>query len=63
MPILRVELLDGRDPSALSQLGASLTKATADTLSIPEERVRVIISPTPAGQWFVGGQSLAKSKE
>jgi 4-oxalocrotonate tautomerase len=59
MPDIHVNMLRGVRPGDIAALGAALTEATASTLGLPAERIRVTISECAAEHWFVGGTSLA----
>lgn len=58
MPLIQVSLREGRSPEDLRRLGARLTEATAETLGVPPESVRVLIAEVPGDLWFVGGRPI-----
>jgi len=60
MPIVQVSLMEGRDPVVLRELIAEVTRAVADTLGAPPERVRVLVQEVPPHLWGVGGVAQAE---
>lgn len=62
MPIIRVDLIAGRDLQTKQELIRRLTEATSDVLSVPADRIRVLIAEIPAGQWGVGGVTLDRGE-
>lgn len=55
MPILRVELFDGRPDDMKGELIRKLSSVTAETLKIPLEHVQVILHEVPRKNWARGG--------
>ena len=60
MPLVQIELLDGRSTETISRLMREVTDAVANSLDIPDERVRVIVRDVPRTHWSVGGTPLAE---
>ncbi|GGC44137.1 hypothetical protein GCM10011371_34450 [Novosphingobium marinum] len=59
MPIIEVNLLEGRPPEAKERLIKALTDAAIDAIGAPRESVRVILREMAPAHFAVGGQSLA----
>ena len=59
MPIIEVNLLEGRPPEAKERLIQALTDAAIDAIGAPRESVRVILREMAPAHFAVGGQSLA----
>jgi 4-oxalocrotonate tautomerase len=59
MPIIRIELLEGRPPDLKEELIRSVTQAVTVTLGVQPAQVRVLLYELPPGHWGVGGQSKA----
>jgi len=59
MPIIRIELLEGRTPAIKADLIAQVTDATVRTLGVDPEQVRVLLYELPPQHWAVGGQTKA----
>ncbi len=62
MPIVRIELLQGRTPKMKNELIARVTDAVVTTLGIDPEQVRVLLYELPPEHWAVGGQTKAVQK-
>ncbi len=59
MPIVRIELLQGRTPAVKNELIARVTDAVVTTLGVDQEQVRVLLYELPPEHWAVGGQTKA----
>ncbi len=56
MPIIRVELWEGRSAQDKQKLMRRLTDATAEVIGCPEGAVQVLIFDVPKANWGIGGQ-------
>ncbi|WP_281249423.1 4-oxalocrotonate tautomerase [Fictibacillus arsenicus] len=56
MPIIQVQVIEGRTDEQLSKLMDSLTNAAAECLDVKKEQVRVLIQEVPNKHWGVGGK-------
>ncbi|KSU63318.1 4-oxalocrotonate tautomerase [[Bacillus] enclensis] len=55
MPIIHIEILEGRSDEKVRELINGITKITVQTLNVKPDQVRVIIHPIPRRYWGVGG--------
>ncbi|TMU87147.1 4-oxalocrotonate tautomerase [Bacillus sp. BHET2] len=55
MPIIQVQVLEGRSDEKIKDLVAGITKTAVETLGVKPEQVRVIVQPIPHKYWGVGG--------
>ena len=62
MPIVRIELLQGRAHTVKNELIARVTDAVVTTLGIDPDQVRVLLYELPPEHWAVGGQTKATQK-
>jgi 4-oxalocrotonate tautomerase len=62
MPIVRIELLQGRATKVKNELIARVTNAVVDTLGVDPDQVRVLLYELPPEHWAVGGQTKAAQK-
>ena len=62
MPIVRIELLQGRTPEVKDELIARVTDAVVTMLGVDPEQVRVLLYELPPEHWAVGGQTKAAQK-
>lgn len=56
MPIIQVEILEGRSIDQKRQMVKKVTEAITDTLNCPPEAVRIIIREMPKEHFAVGGK-------
>jgi 4-oxalocrotonate tautomerase len=59
MPIIEVNLLEGRSPEAKERLILALTQAAIDAIGAPRASVRVILREMEPAHFAVGGVSIA----
>ena len=55
MPIVRIELLQGRTTAIRNELITRVTDAVVTTLGVDLEQVRVLLYELPPEHWAVGG--------
>lgn len=61
MPVIRVDWLDGRDPSQKRELVAALTEVMHRIAGSPAEKINVVLNDVPAGNWGQGGKLLGNA--
>jgi 4-oxalocrotonate tautomerase len=62
MPIVRIDLLEGRTPERKRDLIQRVTAAVVDALEVQPEQVRVLLNEIPPEHWAVGGVSRAEGR-
>ena len=60
MPIVRIDLLEGRSPGRKADLVRRVTEAVSTALEVPSAQVRVLLYEVPPEHWAVGGISMAE---
>ncbi|SHE62953.1 4-oxalocrotonate tautomerase [Ferrithrix thermotolerans DSM 19514] len=55
MPLIHVEMLEGRSEEIKEQLIAELTDTTVSVLGVNRESVRVVLVDVPKSHWGIGG--------
>ena len=55
MPIIQVQVLEGRSDEKIRELIAGITDTAVRTLDVRPEQVRVIVQLVPGKYWGVGG--------
>ncbi len=60
MPIINIQILEGRSKEKISSMIASVTEAVATELETPKDRVRVIVTEIPKTHWAVGGVPMSE---
>jgi len=63
MPIIRIELLEGRSPNLKEELIRRVAEAVTATLAVQPAQVRVLLYELPPEHWGVGGQSKAAPRD
>lgn len=61
MPILHIHLMEGRDDEKKARLVRSVTEAVVDSLGVPSDAVRIILSDMAPNNYAVAGV-LVKDK-
>lgn len=60
MPIISVQVLEGRSPEKKRAFMRALAEAAVTTLGVPEQSVRVILTEVPPEHWGVGLKTKAE---
>jgi 4-oxalocrotonate tautomerase len=60
MPIVRIDLLEGRAPERKVDLIRRVTEAVVVALDVLPEQVRVLLNEVPPEHWAIGGQTIAE---
>ena len=60
MPIVRIDLLEGRAPERKVDLIRRVTEAVVAALDVQPEQVRVLLNEVPPEHWALGGQTIAE---
>lgn len=60
MPIIRIDLLEGRAPERKRDLIRRVTDAVVAALEVRPEQVRVLLNELPPEHWAVGGVPMAE---
>ncbi|MDR1651747.1 MAG: tautomerase family protein [Synergistaceae bacterium] len=55
MPIIHVEMLEGRPAEAKRKFAAEATRLTCDCFGVAPEQVRIIFSEMPRGNFSIAG--------
>ena len=55
MPLVRLDIMEGRPPEQIAELHRRLAELVAEVLDTPIERVRTYITQFPPHAWGIGG--------
>jgi 4-oxalocrotonate tautomerase len=55
MPLVRIDIMEGRPPEAIRELHERVAALVAEVLDTPIERVRTYITQFPPTAWGIGG--------
>ncbi|MGV2939166.1 4-oxalocrotonate tautomerase [Mesobacillus sp. LC4] len=62
MPIIQVQVLEGRSDEKIKELISGITDTAVRTLGVKPEQVRVIVQMVPHKYWGVGGVTKEEFK-
>jgi 4-oxalocrotonate tautomerase len=60
MPIVNVNMMEGRPKEKVERVIAEITETITETLDVPKETVRVIVTEIPKSHWGIAGESVEK---
>lgn len=60
MPLVHIELLEGRTPEQLEALVKDVTAAISKDANVPAERIHIVLSEMQKDHYAVGGQLTSK---
>ena len=60
MPIVKIDLWEGRDKDTKRNLIQSVSKAVSGSLDIPVDHVRVILNDVPKDNWGLEGEQASR---
>jgi 4-oxalocrotonate tautomerase len=63
MPIVELKILEGRDPEVKRKLVRDITAAIAKNLSIPTDKIRILLYEIPSENWIVGGTTKSSKQQ
>jgi 4-oxalocrotonate tautomerase len=65
MPFVHIDLVRGRDKELLMRLIEEVSRVVAETLEVPIDRVRVVVSEVDPDLWGIGGvpYSVARGQQ
>ena len=55
MPLVRIDILEGRPPEVIEELHARVASLVAEIIDSPLDRVRTYITQFPPEGWGIGG--------
>jgi 4-oxalocrotonate tautomerase len=62
LPIIQVQLVEGRSADLKRQLISEITEVVSKTLGNAPESIRVLLHEVPADNWGVGGVPITDRK-
>ncbi|WP_279538563.1 4-oxalocrotonate tautomerase [Bacillus sp. XF8] len=63
MPIVQIQIIEGRKQEQIQNLISNVTDAVAKSLEVDMERVRVLVNEIPGSHWGVGGKVKGSVEE
>ncbi len=63
MPIIQIQVIEGRKQEQIQNLISNVTDAVAKSLDVDAERVRVLVNEIPGSRWGGGGKVKGRVAE
>lgn len=60
MPLITVNIAEGRTPEELRRLMSAVHSAVHESIGAPEASIRVLVNEVSTDHWLSGGQTLAE---
>ncbi|WP_409304789.1 4-oxalocrotonate tautomerase [Peribacillus sp. SCS-155] len=60
MPIINVQILEGRPAEKIAEVIQNITTTVSETLDAPKENIRVIVTEIPKTHWGKAGEPISK---
>jgi 4-oxalocrotonate tautomerase len=58
MPLVRVDLVEGRGPEVIAELHRRIAQLVVEVVGVPIENVRTYITEFPGTAWGIGGRAV-----
>jgi 4-oxalocrotonate tautomerase len=62
MPLVRIDILEGRPPEVIEELHTRVASLVAEIIGSPLDRVRTYVTEIPAENWGIGGVPAARAR-
>ncbi|PFP24800.1 4-oxalocrotonate tautomerase [Bacillus sp. AFS073361] len=62
MPLIQVNIMEGRPPEKIKALIENITDTVVETLVVPKTGVRVLVNEMPKTHWGVAGVPVSDRK-
>jgi 4-oxalocrotonate tautomerase len=62
MPLIQVNMLEGRPPEKVKELIENITDTVSETLGAPKQSVRVLVTEMPKTHWGIAGVPASEKK-
>jgi len=63
MPIIQIQLLEGRSTETKREIIYEVTETLSRVADVPKERIRVIIQEIPLEHWGINGETMAQYRK
>ena len=60
MPIVNIQILQGRPEEKVKELIRNVTNTICETLDSPRENVRILVTEVPKTHWGIGGVPVSE---
>lgn len=59
MPIINVQMLEGRPKEKIAEVIRNITNTVSETLDAPKENIRVVVTEIPKTHWGKAGEPIS----
>ncbi|WCK52321.1 4-oxalocrotonate tautomerase [Aneurinibacillus sp. Ricciae_BoGa-3] len=59
MPLIQIQLIQGRPEDKIKEVIENVTNTVHETLGAPKESIRVIVTEIPKTHWGIGGMPVS----
>ncbi|HWL13773.1 MAG TPA: 4-oxalocrotonate tautomerase [Ureibacillus sp.] len=63
MPIVQLQILEGRSEEKIAEVIENVTNTISETLDAPKESIRVIVTEFPKTHWGKAGVPMSKLRK
>jgi 4-oxalocrotonate tautomerase len=63
MPLIQVNIMEGRPPEKIKELISNVTDTVSETLGAPKQSVRVLVTEMPKTHWGIAGVQASEIKK
>ncbi|BAU28280.1 4-oxalocrotonate tautomerase [Aneurinibacillus soli] len=63
MPLIQINIVEGRSDEMKRQLMKNVTEVVSETLGSPKEAIRILINEMPKNHWGIGGVPMSDLKK
>lgn len=63
MPLIQINIMEGRPPEKVKALIENVTDTVAETLDAPKQNVRVLVTEMPKTHWGIAGVPASEARK
>ncbi|WP_428908499.1 4-oxalocrotonate tautomerase [Niallia sp. Krafla_26] len=63
MPLIQINIMEGRPPEKVKALIENVTDTVAETLDAPKQNVRVLVTEMPKTHWGIAGVPASETRK
>jgi 4-oxalocrotonate tautomerase len=63
MPLVRIDIMEGRPPEVIEELHDRVAHLVAEILDAPIERIRTYVTQFPPEAWGIGGVPASRARQ
>ncbi|RLI79986.1 4-oxalocrotonate tautomerase [Archaeoglobales archaeon] len=60
MPVVKIDMWEGRDRETKRKLIQAVTKAVSETLNVSAEHIHIILNEVPKDNWGMMGEQVSR---